>query len=96
MIWIWGALIAIGQFMDAWTTKLALAAGCTELNPIVAQFSVPGMFAYKAFWIMMMIWFTVRLHRRGERGWTIGVAAAYVLAGVGAAAWNLHVLPSCP
>lgn len=96
MIWVWGVLIAAGQLLDAWTTKLALGLGCRELNPIVAQLTIPQMFAYKVFWIVMMVAFVVHLKRRGERAWFIGVAAVYTLAGLGAAAWNLHVLPTCP
>ena len=79
---------------DMLTTFVALDRGCIEANPIMAAFSRDGMLTLKTGCMLLVSWLV--WHR-----WQTSPRTAHlllwlgILAGAGAAVWNLHQLPLC-
>jgi hypothetical protein len=75
-------LAVLGQFLDIWTTAVALAHGLQEGNPIAAKimakigtlgFGLIKVLALPAVCVLLAI----------TQGWTLGIIVASIVAGTG-------------
>ena len=87
-------LLWLSHAGDMLTTFVALDRGCVEFNPVMASLSWGGMVAFKAGCILFVTGLILRYLYTSPR-----VAHALlwlgILAGTGAAVWNIYQLPLC-
>ena len=85
--------LVLANTADIWTTHLGLSSGCVELNPLygLVGYYFPAMVAIKTISVGLIgvIALAAPCRLRAIMLWT------GILAGFGAAAWNLLVIPSC-
>lgn len=86
-------LLVLAHTADLWTTHLGLSRGCQELNPLygLVGYSLLGMGAIKGICVALIGLLAAGANPRTRRVvlWT------GIVAGFGAAVWNLLVIPSC-
>ena len=86
-------IMVLAHAADLATTHLGLARGCVELNPVygLVGYSFPAMVAIKATCVGTIGAMAVAADHRLSRVilWTA------IVAGAGAAAWNLYVMQAC-
>lgn len=89
----WMLLLVLAHAADLWTTHLGLSRGCVELNPLygLVGYWMPAMIAIKGLCVALIeaIAWTANPRTRRVALWT------GIVAGFGAAAWNIIVIPQC-
>jgi hypothetical protein len=85
----------IAQGADMATTVVGINRGCVEMNPLYKSRSVPAMIAIKGGATFTIGWAAGRERKKGNTRRSNIIVWTAIVAGAGAAVWNVHVIPQC-
>lgn len=82
----------LAQAADLITTAWVFSQGCVEGNPLLRRLTVGDIGVLKALavgFLSIIAWRVAQTEKRWE---AVAIVTAGILAGLGAAVWNMHLV----